>query len=69
MKTIKDMRVVSATTLAGGRYALLLTEPADGSRLPEIAPGQFVQIAVEAPGVFLRRPISVSYTHLTLPTT
>lgn len=61
MKTIKDMRVVSATTLAGGRYALLVTEPADGSRLPEIDPGQFVQIAVEAPGVFLRRPISVNY--------
>ena len=46
MKTIKDMRVVSATTLAGGRYALLLTEPADGSRLPEIAPGQFVQLSL-----------------------
>lgn len=56
------MSVVSRTLHAGGRYVLLIVEPTDGSRLPgDIEPGQFVQIAVEAPGVFLRRPISINY--------
>lgn len=41
-------------------YSLLRVTPADGSPLPAMLPGQFVQIAVETPGVFLRRPISVN---------
>lgn len=41
-------------------YSLLRVTPADGTALPRMLPGQFVQIAVEAPGVFLRRPISIN---------
>lgn len=41
-------------------YSRLTLAPADGSKLPEILPGQFVQVAAETPGVFLRRPISIN---------
>lgn len=43
-------------------YALLKLRPSNGSTLPEIMPGQFVQVDIpDKKGVFLRRPISVNY--------
>lgn len=60
-KKIMDFRVVECVQLHS-LYALLKLSPADGSELPEIAPGQFVQVEVpDAPHTFLRRPISVNY--------
>ncbi len=42
-------------------YSLLILSPSDG-HLPEIMPGQFVQVAVDnSKTTFLRRPISVNY--------
>lgn len=41
-------------------YSRLTLAPADGSTLPVILPGQFVQVAANTPGVFLRRPISIN---------
>ena len=41
-------------------YSRLTLAPADGSMLPAILPGQFVQVAANTPGVFLRRPISIT---------
>ncbi|MDE5915085.1 MAG: dihydroorotate dehydrogenase electron transfer subunit, partial [Duncaniella sp.] len=38
----------------------MVLSPADGSRLPEMLPGQFVEVGVETPGVLLRRPISIN---------
>ncbi len=59
MKKDIKIRIQSAETLANG-CVLMQVSPADGSALPEIAPGQFVNIKVPATdGVFLRRPISV----------
>lgn len=60
-KQIRDFSVVSIRSLAAGRYALMIMEPTDDYPLPAILPGQFVQFAVDAPGVFLRRPISICY--------
>ncbi|MCM1163972.1 MAG: dihydroorotate dehydrogenase electron transfer subunit [Muribaculaceae bacterium] len=63
MKQIKDFTVVRTVKYNDGTadlYTLMNVTPTDGSPLPEILPGQFVQIAVDAPGVFLRRPISVN---------
>ena len=56
---LSDMRVSDILVNAHG-YARLLMEPEEG-RLPEILPGQFVNVLV--PGTdraFLRRPISVN---------
>lgn len=53
---IKDFEIVRKG-LAGG-CTLLYLRPVDGV-LPEIGVGCFAQVMVEAPGVFLRRPISV----------
>ncbi len=42
---------------------LLKVAPADNQQLPELLPGQFVQILIEnAPHTFLRRPISINNT-------
>jgi dihydroorotate dehydrogenase electron transfer subunit len=38
----------------------MVLSPADGSRLPEMLPGQFVEVGVETSGVLLRRPISIN---------
>lgn len=59
MKEVKDF-IVTESIRYNTLYTRLRLTPADGSRLPEILPGQFVQIAVETPGVFLRRPISIN---------
>lgn len=42
-----------------GGNCLLTLVTSDGAELPLIAPGQFVEVKVDAPGVLLRRPISV----------
>lgn len=57
-KTVTDL-VVKHVTVVDGRYVFLcLHYPAD--RLPDVRPGQFVEIAVPlSPTTFLRRPISV----------
>jgi len=41
---------------------LIKVSPADNEPLPEMYPGQFVQILVDnSPHVFLRRPISINF--------
>ena len=43
-------------------YALLKLTPADGRPLPEMLPGQFVEVRVDrSPSTFLRRPISINF--------
>lgn len=42
-----------------GGNCLLTLVTSDGSALPAITPGQFVEVKVDAPGVLLRRPISI----------
>lgn len=57
-KYVKDFRVADITRFAGGT-ALVRLEPSDGV-LPEMAPGQFVNIQVpDCREAFLRRPISI----------
>lgn len=58
MKYIHDFSVISNREIAQG-FALLELQPT-GNSLPEIRPGQFVQVRVDnSPTTFLRRPISV----------
>lgn len=59
MKEVIDFIITKAVRY-NDMYTLLRVAPSDGSLLPQMEPGQFVQIAVETPGVFLRRPISVN---------
>lgn len=59
MKQIRDFAVKNVERY-GELYAMLTLATADGLALPECKPGQFVQVAVEAHGVFLRRPISIN---------
>ncbi len=60
-KYIIDFRVLSNERLHDN-YSLLKLTPADGAKLPEILPGQFVEVRVDgSPQTFLRRPISVNY--------
>lgn len=59
MKQVLDFIIIQATRY-NEMYSRLTLAPADGSKLPEIHPGQFVQVAVKTPGVFLRRPISIN---------
>lgn len=58
MKYIHDFTVVSNRSIAPG-FSLMELQPV-GMSLPEIRPGQFVQVKVDnSPATFLRRPISV----------
>lgn len=60
MKQLTDFTVI-AVDHYGTLYSRLRVTPADPwHQLPAIKPGQFVQIAVETPGVLLRRPISIN---------
>lgn len=59
MKQVKDFIIIDNCKL-GESYCKMRLKPADDSSLPEILPGQFVEIAVETPGVLLRRPISIN---------
>lgn len=43
-------------------YGLLKLSPSDNTSLPEIYPGQFVQVEIKnSPNTFLRRPISINF--------
>lgn len=59
MKQVKDFILVKNQRI-NPTYSKLTLKPADGKELSEILPGQFVQVAVDAPNVFLRRPISIN---------
>jgi len=57
----KDLLVVSVDFL-NEKHVLLTLKDANGDCLPEMFPGQFVQVYVEnSPNTFLRRPISINY--------
>lgn len=56
-----DMTVTENKTL-GSSYGLLKLVPSDGSKLPRIKAGQFVQVEVaDSKTTYLRRPISVNF--------
>ncbi len=59
-KHLMDLKVLSNEHL-GGLYSLLTLTPANGEDLPEMLPGQFIEIAVpESVSTLLRRPISIN---------
>lgn len=58
-KYILDLEIVENKTLGNGQFLLRLT---DKNTLPEMAPGQFVEVKVDGgEGILLRRPISINY--------
>ncbi len=58
-KEIVDFRVIENCALSP-LYSLLKLTPADGHELPEVKPGQFVQVEIDgSKHTFLRRPISI----------
>ena len=58
-KVLKNMRVDAIRRLSP-TLSLLTLVTADGDALPEIAPGQFVQVDIpDSKSTFLRRPISI----------
>ncbi|CDE57845.1 dihydroorotate dehydrogenase putative [Prevotella sp. CAG:873] len=58
-KVLKNMRVVANRQLSP-KLSLLTLVTADGGTLPEILPGQFVQVDIpDSKSTFLRRPISI----------
>ena len=58
---VRDFTICSNTRL-NDRNHLIKVTPVDNSPLPEMFPGQFVQILVSnSPHVFLRRPISINF--------
>ena len=60
-KYILDFRVVEHTKLHDN-YALLKLKPDNNEPLPDMLPGQFVEVRVDrSPGTFLRRPISINF--------
>ena len=59
-KTVMDLRVVENRHIHS-LYSLLRLTPCSGEPLPEMLPGQFVQVAVDtSKNTFLRRPISIN---------
>lgn len=60
-KHIIDMTVDSRQDF-GSQYSLLKLSPAGGSVLPEMLPGQFVQVEIpNSKTTYLRRPISINF--------
>ena len=58
-KYVIDLKVVSVEALSDKHILIKLT---DNKPLPEILPGQFVEVKVEhSPSTMLRRPISINY--------
>ena len=51
--------LLSTLDLGAGNHLLKLTLPLEAGDFPEMAPGQFVQVAVPGGIVLLRRPISI----------
>jgi len=65
MKKMLDLVVVENIQL-NHNYSFLKLTTIDGCILPEMKPGQFVQVLVsDSPRTFLRRPISVNYVDVT----
>ena len=65
-KYILDFRVVENTKLHDN-YALLKLKPDNNEPLPDMLPGQFVEVRVDrSPGTFLRRPISINFVDSSL---
>ena len=63
-KYVKDLLVKAVEVPREGYVLLRLTDPT--GPLPEMLPGQFVEVKVEAsPETFLRRPISINYVDKT----
>lgn len=61
MKKKLDL-VVTENCQLNRNYSLLKLSPKDTKTLPEMFPGQFVEIHIaDSPTTFLRRPISVNY--------
>jgi dihydroorotate dehydrogenase electron transfer subunit len=61
-KHLMNMSVVENLRLHPVHCLLKLTPGSGGNRLPEMFPGQFVQVRVDdSPQTFLRRPISIHY--------
>lgn len=59
-KCILDLKIIENRRIHE-LYTLLILTPADNSLLPEMLPGQFVQVAVDgSKTTFLRRPISIN---------
>ena len=59
-KFILDFTIVENRHLSG-LYSLLILSPVEGA-LPEVCPGQFVQVSVDnSKTTFLRRPISINH--------
>ena len=64
-KYVSDLLVKSVEFLRADYFLMKLTA-ADGQPLPEMRPGQFVEVKVEQSGTtFLRRPISINYVDRT----
>ena len=58
-KYILDLQVVSVESLSDKHVLIKLT---DDKPLPEILPGQFVEVRVDhSPTTMLRRPISINF--------
>ncbi|MCC8038720.1 MAG: dihydroorotate dehydrogenase electron transfer subunit [Bacteroidales bacterium] len=58
-KYLKDYKIVANEAIHRA-YSLMVLATADGSEMPPMEPGQFVEVAVpDAPHTLLRRPISV----------
>ena len=58
-KYIIDLKVVSVESLSDKHVLIKLT---DDKPLPEMCPGQFVEVKVEhEPNTMLRRPISINF--------
>ncbi len=58
-KFVMDLTIVENVSLNANYFLLKLTSD---QKLPEMLPGQFVEIKVEkSPTTFLRRPISINY--------
>ncbi|WP_353121299.1 dihydroorotate dehydrogenase electron transfer subunit [Dysgonomonas capnocytophagoides] len=61
MKKMLDL-VVTENLQLNQTYCLLKLSTADGALLPDMHPGQFVEVHVsDSPATFLRRPISVNF--------
>ena len=62
MKKIVGDFIVKENVKLHSLYGLLKLMPANGGLLPEIKPGQFVQVRVDgSKDTFLRRPISINF--------
>ncbi len=60
-KFVRDMLVSDKVKLNDNHVLITLTNVPGGDVLPEMVPGQFVQVLVEgSPDTFLRRPISIN---------